>query len=244
MNHGDRDATEPSVTHVSEPGAFAGEQLEIVGPAYQHLFRSRRLAVGAGLRIVDGLGRARRGTVTHIERKRAEVELGPDLPSHEPERRVHLFVGALRPERADWLVEKTTELGVTSITFLATERTPRRYGDGRLERQQRVAVSAVEQCRRSRVPEIRGVVPWDDILSKPLATSTFVLDGGGENAFTAAARLPSGAVAHLFIGPEGGFTDDEIHQLKASGASAWSLGGTVLRVETAAVVATGAVLGS
>ena len=236
------EASEPSITFLTDPGSFDGETLDIVGAAYQHLFRSRRLASGAELRVVDGAGRARRGTVTEIERKCAVVVLGEPLPSNEPRRSVHLVVGALKPERADWLVEKATELGVVSITFVATERTPRRYGDGRLDRLSRVAAAAVEQCRRSRLPEIRAVLPWDEALAELDGPSSAVLDGAGRPVREEISGLPEDAAVTLFVGPEGGFTADELEDLKTRGVSPWRLGGTVLRVETAAVAAAAWVL--
>ena len=110
------------ITHLVAPETFDGDRVIIEGDAYRHLFRARRLAQGAPLRIVDGAGRARSGTIDHIERKRATVELGDPLPSHEAGRNLRLVVAPLRPERASWLVEKATELGAARIQPMVTRR--------------------------------------------------------------------------------------------------------------------------
>lgn len=231
----------PSVTHLAEAEAFQSSELEVVDEAYRHLFRSRRLAVGAEMRIVDGRGSARRGRVVAIDKRRARIELGDPLPSLEPELRAHLYVGALRPERADWLVEKATELGVATITFVAAERTPRQYGNGRLARQRRVAVAALEQCRRSRLPEIHGVLPWDQAVARSTVPYLLVLDGDGAETLCHQDLGGAGEVA-VWVGPEGGLTANEVDTLVAQGARRVRLGPTVLRVETAALAALAALL--
>ena len=111
-------------TLLTSPELVIGDRLEVEGDAYRHLFRARRLAVGDALRVVDGRGRARHGRIVEVGRTRAAVELGDELPSLEPATRARLLVGAARPERASWLVEKATELGAESIVFIASERTP------------------------------------------------------------------------------------------------------------------------
>ena len=226
-------------TYLASPEALREPSLEIRDQAYKHLFRSRRLAIGDSLRLVDGEGTARLGVVQEIDRKHARVDVGDELPSLEPDHRLHLKVGALRPERADWLVEKTTELGVFSITFITTERTPRHYGKGRLDRLQRVAAAAVEQCGRSRLPRLQGVVSWQDALQEPTGGNSFVLDPSGPSAPTTLRRDQPAEETTLWIGPEGGFSDDEIHRLTHDlQAEPLGLSCPVLRVETAAVAAT------
>lgn len=231
----------PSITHLTDPDTFQGDQLTLSGPAYKHLFRSRRLPVGARLRIVDGLGAARVGEVVRIGKKDAELELGEALPSEHQRRRLHLKVGALRPERASWLVEKTTELGVSSITFVNTERTPRSYGDGRLDRLTRVAGAAVEQCGRARVPDLTGPFPWQDAVANLNPDTTFVMDGEGGSPWESRARIESLDLT-LWIGPEGGFSESERRFFQDQGVAFLRLGEHILRVETAAVVATAALM--
>src|SRR4029078_7046663 len=82
----------------------------------------------ARLRLVDGLGHARWAEVATVARHRAELRVLGEAPSNDPSRLVELLVAAPRPERAAWLVEKATELGVTAVRFLASERAGRGVG--------------------------------------------------------------------------------------------------------------------
>ena len=227
----------PAATLVVDPEHFEGTEVTIEGDAYRHLFRARRLARGAQLRVVDGEGKARLAVVESIDRRTARLVLGEPTASNEPTYSLDLWVAALKPERASWLVEKATELGVSAIRFFNSERTPRRYGNANLDRWRRIATSAVEQCHRARVPELEGVVPWDAMVERLAGAEVddlLVLDASGQPA----SELPApGGTGIVVVGPEGGFTREEIDALRAVGAQAMALGKRVLRVETAAVVA-------
>jgi 16S rRNA (uracil1498-N3)-methyltransferase len=237
----------PAATHLASPeqrGDLAERgEIQVEGEAHRHLFRSRRLAVGALLRVVDGRGLARLGRVASIDKRSASVELGERAASNELGVGLGLWVGALDPGRASWLVEKATELGAGSIRFVATERTPRSYGDGRLDRLRRVAVAAVEQSHRSVLPTIEGVLPWS-ALEAGLADAdgVFVLQPGSPSLVDACRGLelrgyePRGRI-DILIGPEGGWSSMELEQLSELGARAAGLGPGVLRVETAALAA-------
>ena len=228
------------ITHLVSPGAFEEASVQIEGDTYRHFFRARRLAQGERLRLVDGAGRARWGRIENVDRKSATVLCGDPAPTHEPSFRLTLFVAALRPERASWLVEKATELGVTAIRFLASDRTPRKYGSGQLDRLHRVAAAAVMQCHRSLLPEVSGVHPWTDLenlLEKPSNTAEcFVLDPSGRESLR--WRSDAADVGAVFIGPEGGWSPAETEELQQRGCQKVGLGPRILRVETAAVVAT------
>jgi len=214
--------------------AREGAELAVEGDAYRHLFRARRLAVGDGLRVVDGAGGAWSARVGGVGPKRAVVRLGGVEPSLESPLRLELLVGLPRPQRAAWLVEKATELGVAAIRFLHTERTVREAGRGTLERWRRVAAAALEQCGRARLPEITGPHGWEDLpdLLAPCAPR-WVLDPGAQPP-AAPASAPESPVAAL-IGPEGGWTTPERATLATLACHPAGLGPRTLRTETAAL---------
>lgn len=229
------------ITLLLRPEDLAGDadRAEIEGARYRHLFRARRLPAGAKLRAVDGQGRARWAEVDRVERRRAILSLGEPAPDNEPDYHLHLRVASLRAERASWLVEKATEVGVRSIQFIATERTPRKYSPASLERLHRVAHAAVEQCHRSRVPEISGVEPWEQMVASlstahPEPDDRYVLDLTASGSANWRNRASSGVV---MVGPEGGWSPSEAEELKQHGCQAVSLGARTLRVETAAITA-------
>jgi len=229
-----------ATTLVVPPEALAAETWRIEGEAHHHLFRVKRLAVGERLRLTDGAGRARFAEVVAISKRDARARLGGEAPSHEPDLAVELFVAPPKPERAAWLVEKATEIGVAAVRFLPTERGARDLGEAQIARLRRVAVAAVEQCGRAVVPAI-GVGPALPALLEELSAAgaaVRVLDSGPD-PFQAAGV--AGRVA-LLVGPEGGWSPAERELFGALGATCGSLGERILRVETAALVAAGILL--
>lgn len=235
------------ITVLVDPAELTGEEEVIVveGDTYRHLFRARRLAVGARLRLVDGEGTARWAEVVHVDRKTGRLRVGEPAPTHEAARRVELLVASLRRERASWLVEKATEIGVAAVRFLETEHTVRDLSDNAFARLHRVAAAALEQCHRSRLPEITGVHGWNEVpsLLEPLPDRRLLdADADGDDGSDFGGPAEIGRPAALLIGPEGGWTADERDRLLDLGARRVSLGPRVLRIETAALVGAGLLL--
>jgi 16S rRNA (uracil1498-N3)-methyltransferase len=236
-------------TIVVTPIEFDGTEVEVHGDAYQHLFRAKRLRAGESVRVVDGSGRARRGVIARVDRARGVVALAGGAPSLEPRLRVELLVAPPRPERAAWLVEKATEVGVAAIHLVATDRSARdgAFGHAQLSRLHRIAVGAVEQCGRAVVPDVTGILSLPDKLA--LLTREHrpgvVLDAEGAPSPPELPALPDGGAPPtltLIVGPEGGWTDEELARFDAANLPRWSLGPRALRVETAAILAAGIVL--
>jgi 16S rRNA (uracil1498-N3)-methyltransferase len=227
------------ITLLADPADFDGPDLRVEGEPYKHLFRARRLAVGDRIRVVDGAGCARWSEVASIDRAAAVLTLGDPAPDNEPEIRLALLVPALRPERTSWLVEKATEIGVAAVHFLHMERAPRDFGAGTLARLRRVAGSAVEQCHRSRVPDITGPHEWSELASLAAETEGRWVMDTAENTAGWGEIKKTGA---LLIGPEGGWSERERSELRAAGWRAVGLGARVLRAETAAVVGAATIL--
>lgn len=224
-------------TLLTDPARFDGHELTVDGDAYRHLFRSLRLAAGDRVRVADGAGRARWAAVARVDRSAGILSLGEPAPANEPAVRVELLVPTLRPERAAWLVEKITEVGVFAVRFLHMERAPRTFGSGSLERLRRVAVAAVEQCHRARVPEITGVHEWGELERLAAASpARAVLDPEAPIGALPAGSAESTESVALLVGPEGGLTPAERERAAALGFRPVGLGPRVLRIETAAVV--------
>jgi 16S rRNA (uracil1498-N3)-methyltransferase len=248
------------ITILVAPASFDGPEVRIDGETYRHLFRARRVAVGEEVRIVDGRGRARWGRVARVERTSASLALGEPAPDREPAVRLDLLVPTCRPERAAWLVEKATEIGVSAVRFLNTARAPRDLGGGTLDRLRRVAAAAVEQCHRSRLPDITGPHAWSEVGRLGGVGCRWFLDpdvgaalGGrpgedsvevrlGEQGDHLGPPLQSFAAAALLVGPEGGLTPEERSGLLAGGWDPVGLGERILRLETAAVVGAALIL--
>lgn len=226
------------ITLLVQPEQLESELCIVEGNSYRHLFRARRVAAGTRLRLVDGRGNAFWAIVQGVDRHQARLEIEEKAPTHEPSYRLSLIVAALRAERASWLVEKCTELGAHSISFISTQRTPRRYGAANLERLRRVASAALAQSHRAWLPQIRGVETWSETIARlaaePEATDRILLDrqAGLSSRLPARPLRPHGSA---LIGPEGGWDPRELEELAQLGYQAISLGERTLRVETAAV---------
>ena len=223
------------ITLLIEPDEFDGQSVEVRGDIYKHLFRARRLPRGCEIRLVDGHGNARWSRVEEIGPKYARLELGESAPSNEPETRVSLFVVPPKPQRLTVLVEKTTELGVSAIHLISSTRNARTVPSVELERLGRIARSAVEQSHRSLLPKIRGLHSWSDTADLIAGLETlWVLDP----AFDQGPEVVAGLDRGLVVGPEGGFTEEELVELSRLGGDRLGLGARILRTETAAIVGT------
>jgi 16S rRNA (uracil1498-N3)-methyltransferase len=193
-----------------------------------HLSRVLRLRDGEAVSLSDGLGGWRMG----------EWRAGVVVPVGEIHREVaprSCVVASAIPkgDRADWMVQKLTELGATELIFLHCARSVVRWegdrGAKQLARMTRISREAAVQSRRVWLPTLRGPVPFADVVAIP---GSVVLDPDGPEALSRTA----GKV--LVIGPEGGFQSDEI----AAAALRCRLGDTILRVETAAIAAVSVML--
>jgi 16S rRNA (uracil1498-N3)-methyltransferase len=222
------------ITLLVDPAVFNLPDVKVEGDSYRHLFRARRVAAGEDLRVVDGRGQARWGKVARVDRSSATVTLGEPAPGAEPAFRLDLLVPTCRLERASWMVEKSTELGVYGVHFLNMVRAPRELGEGSLDRLRRVAAAALEQCHGSRLPEITGPHPWREVarLTAPAGPHRWFLDTEAATAYWGEVEGDAGA---LLVGPEGGWDPGERRDLLAAGWRPVHLGKRVLRLETAAL---------
>jgi 16S rRNA (uracil1498-N3)-methyltransferase len=221
----------------SELAAGEGAEVHVEGPRARRLRDVLRLRTGATLAVFDGDGHEREARVSGIVGGGVTLTLGASLtPLSEPPVPVTIVCAFSRAARGDWLVEKATEVGVAQIIPLEADRSVMRAGEGRIARWQRIAIEAAEQCGRARIPLVGGEAPAHavQLVADPDTEATIRERLG-------ALASPPGAVV-LHIGPEGGWTDQELASLDARGALRVSLGPRLLRVETAAIIATAQVL--
>ncbi|MCU7647855.1 16S rRNA (uracil(1498)-N(3))-methyltransferase [Pseudomonas piscis] len=203
-----------------------------------YIARVLRMAEGDALQVFDGSGQEFRGTLVEVGKKRVRISLDesfagqPESPLH-----IHLGQGLSRGERMDWAIQKATELGVDQITPIFSERCEVRLKDERADKRllhwRQVAISACEQCGRSKVPVIHPPLLLADWLKQTAADLKLVLHPVAEPL---ESHARPGTLAFL-IGPEGGLSDAEVEQAQGAGFLPARLGPRVLRTETAPVVA-------
>ncbi len=203
-----------------------------------YISRVLRMAEGDAVQLFDGSGQEFLGALLEVGKKRVNVRLDQSFAGQpESTLRIHLGQGLSRGERMDWAIQKATELGVTEITPLISERCEVRLkderADKRLQHWRQIAISACEQCGRSSVPVIHPPLLLSEWLSATEAALKLVLHPVAEPLTSHEAP---GTLAFL-IGPEGGLSDAEVQQAQSQGYHSARLGPRVLRTETAPVVA-------
>ncbi|MBI3474866.1 MAG: 16S rRNA (uracil(1498)-N(3))-methyltransferase [Acidobacteria bacterium] len=219
-----------------------GNTAALVGEHALHLVRVLRASVGQEFDIATGIS-VRRGTITSISDTRVDFLLGEEH-SIPPAPDLTLALAIFKFDRMEWAIEKCTELGVTRIIPIIAQRTDSHLATAaakRRERWQRLALQASEQSRRTAPPEIAAPIKLRDFCSvgDPPAEARKIVLAESENDTRLRDTLdsrPSPVV--LAVGPEGGWAPDELRWFHDNHWIAASLGDTILRAETAAIVAT------
>ena len=227
------------------PSSFIrGEDLLIEGDEFAHLTHVMRKTAGDSLRVVDGEGHAYDVTISEISKRSARCAITKRHDGlHEPGIDVTVAVGVLKnSSKFDFIVEKATEIGVNAIVPLVTERTIPHHA--KVDRWQKLALAAMKQSGRCVLPSIRPLTPFPIFLrSIPPVASKFIphekVDASSPLS-TIKTRVLTPVI--ICIGPEGGFSDQEITAAEQAGFVPVSLGSRRLRTETAPVVAASAVL--
>ena len=210
----------------------AGDVLCLSEEEGHHVYKVLRGRVGDRIEVVDGAGRL---FVAELLKGR-EAKVVAERPVEGDENSVTLYQAVPKGKHMDLVVEKATELGVGSIVPLSTERGVVRLeeGDGKARRWRRVAEAAARQSLRLRVPEVGKVVTFSEAARE--AGETGALLHNGPDLPPLEDVMPSSAV-DLFVGPEGGWSEEELALAGESRLSFASLGSFRLRSETAGVVA-------
>jgi len=229
---------------IYQPGIFqAGERALLDKAASNHLLRVLRFKNKQTFSIFNGKGIEYLCTL-EIDGKKAIAQIQDVKQAiNESGLTIHLYQGISKGERMDIAIQKSVELGVHSITPLICERTVVNLKNDRLDKKlshwQGVAISACEQSGRSYLPEIHHPEKLTDLANSfpdtDSETLKLVLDPNASNSFK---RLqPTAKAVSILIGPEGGFTQQEILRAKESNFTGINLGPRILRTETAALAA-------
>jgi 16S rRNA (uracil1498-N3)-methyltransferase len=209
----------------------------LTGAHAAHLSRVLRARVGQEFDIALG-GEVRRGSVVSVDENRVELELGESVEA-QPARPVTLALAVFKFDRFEWAVEKCTELGVSRVVPIIARRTDLHLAQGaakRAERWRRIGREASEQSRRLGAPEIAEPLKLREYLQAEKAEKRIVL---AENEAEVQLRdlCEGDSELALAIGPEGGWTPDELKLFAENGWQSASLGRNILRAETAAIAA-------
>ncbi len=210
-----------------------GEEIAVTGDEFHHAAHVARVREGEEVELFDGRGGAARGRVIALERDRLRVRIEGDVPSRESSAEIRLAMAVIQLDKFELVLQKATELGVRSFTPLVTERVevrPERYR-GKHERWEKIIFEAVKQSGRALIPTIEPSTRFEEVVARAGMKILFDADHDAD-----ALSHPI-ASATLLVGPEGGWSDEELQLARRAGCVFQRLGPRRLRAETAAIVA-------
>lgn len=219
----------------------ADAELALSERAAHHLVKVLRHRVGDRVTLFDGRGREATAEIVSAHRRhgcRVRVIETVEV-SRESPLRIELLPGLSRGEKMDLVVQKTVELGVAAIRPIITQRSevrPDKSAASRLARWQEIAIGACEQSGRTYLPEVHAPIAIEDVAAN--GPTRLVLNPASATGL--AERPPADSEISLAIGPEGGFSDQDLALLERNGFRGVRFGPRILRTETAGIAAVAA----
>ena len=247
-----RSATSNTYRFFVAPTLIQGEQVDIDDPELAHqMAHVLRLQAADRVTLLDNTGWEYTVALTSLSRQRVLGHVEEQRQARgEPQLELRLYVALLKGERFEWILQKGTELGVSSFVPLVCERgvvDEAGIRGTKLERWERIIREAAEQSRRGRLPELHSPQQFKAACGE-IAQAQALLLWEGQGAPGLRDTLASGANATLprrpialFSGPEGGWSDDEIATALMYNITQISLGPRTLRAETAPLAAAAAI---
>ena len=225
-----------------EPEQIGPEWTTITGPDVNHIRNVLRMKPGEAVRISDGKGSCYDGTIDTLQSDEIIVRLtGEKMESTELPVEVVLFQGLPKSDKMEWIIQKNTELGVGAIVPVATSRAvvklDEKKADSKVKRWNGIAEAAAKQSKRTLIPEVCSVLSFKQALAESATFDVKLMpyENAEGMAFTrkCIGEIRPGAKVAVFIGPEGGFSEEEVKAASEMGFLPITLGRRILRTETA-----------
>ncbi len=224
---------------IYQPGHFnLGQTLTLSEAAAQHVGVVLRLTIGAKITLFGGDNFEYQAFIISIHKKKIDVCIKTvHQANRESFRAIHLAQSIAKGDKMEWIIQKAVELGVTRITPLVTERTNVRLSHERLEKKrhqwQAICISACEQSGRNHIPVIDNHCSLQHFLEMTSAAHKWMLSPQAEHTWP--QQIDNEKELVLVVGPEGGFTEQELNFAADHDVQGMRLGPRVLRTETAAI---------
>jgi 16S rRNA (uracil1498-N3)-methyltransferase len=233
-----------------DPGDINGSLVCITGPDVIHITRVLRLGTGSTVIVLDGRGKSYEAEIHSAGRDEVVCEIKKELLTTPAcPVKVTLVQGIPKGDKMDIIIQKGTELGVSRVIPLICRRAVVKLDGDRMsrkgERWQRIALEAAKQCRRPDVPEVSEPAELDHVLAGLPEQCVALIPWEDENKDSLKDILHknnAGEEIYVFIGPEGGFTPEEVQRARAFGVRPVTLGPRILRTETAGIAVLAMVL--
>ncbi len=233
-------------TFYVSPSHISNNIATITGSEHHHLRNVLRTKPGEIVRIIDGKGNVYTGQIlkTHDTRVSSEARILSREFHAVLSPKLTLFQGLPKSDKMELILQKTTELGVTRIVPLHSERALQTPSQNRYERWHRVLISATKQSERAWLPELCTAQEFNATLTHLDKFSLCLLlsphrdkESHVQHIQRVLRERPRPTSVALFVGPEGGFTNQEVTSAVESGGTLVTFGRNILRTETAAIVA-------
>lgn len=239
-----------------ENNDFEQKKIFVEGSDVKHLTKVLRVQIGEKIEVCDGNCNEYIGEIASISSDSVEIDIiEKNEITREPNLKVVLYQGLPKGPKMEIILQKATELGVDEIVLVDTARTVVKLDkkvNNKIDRWQRIIYEAAKQCKRGKLPKLRGVLSFEQCL-KDMAKNDFNISPyEDENSQSIKQILSSGKCIEslsgenkkigIFIGPEGGFEPFENENIKISGISSVTLGPRILRTETASIATIAVVL--
>jgi len=225
-----------------EPHLFSDRDVTIVGDDVHHIVTVMRSEIGQEVIVCDGQGRVALTRLSQLSGKEVKAEIIRMLDERsELPVRITIAQGLPKGDKMEWILQKGTELGAYAFWPFSSERTvvkldAKKEGK-KLERWQKIVKEAAEQSHRAILPQIHAPASWKQMLAAASQYTRCVIAYEKEERSHLSAvlqQLAPGDSLLVLIGPEGGFSSQEVEQAEAAGAVPVTLGPRILRTETAA----------
>lgn len=228
-----------------EPTAIQGKRVRFAAAQAHQLRDVLRMRDGQELLVLDNTGNEYRVILAQMTRDGAQGEIVEERAAvGEPRTRVILYQALLKADKLEWVLQKGTEIGIAAFTPLSSERSVPDVGKNKFARWGQIVTEAAEQAGRGKIPPLNPHLPLAAAL-KAAQTSGGLILMPWEQELTrdlkSALDASDAMSIHLFIGPEGGWTAQEVELAQAHGALSVTLGPRILRAETAGLAAASAI---
>lgn len=224
------------------PNQIEGQFITIIGENAKHIRTVLRCKAGDSVIVCDGQGTDYHCVITEclqtiqLEVKDKQKSIG------EPSLSITLYQGIPKGEKMEWIIQKCVELGVTKIVPVMTERVIvklEKKEEKKIARWQKIAEAAAKQSERGVIPPIGSVMPYKEAIQEAAQLDGAIIPYEKEEGTTLKDIVKNirGKRIGVFIGPEGGFTEEEIQFAEKNGIVSITLGKRILRTETAGMTA-------
>ena len=214
------------------------------GDEFHHLANVMRARIGERVCLFNGNGNFYFGEITQINKKNAEIYINSvEKSNNEPIIKLTIYQALAKGDKLSLIMQKITEIGASELAIFDSDFCDVKANTSRVDRLETIAISAAKQCGRATITKQTGVFKFKEVLSKINDYDAFLVAYEAEDGLTLSNFLITNKSQlkniAIMIGAEGGFSENEISELKNHGAKIVSLGNRILRTETASIVCAG-----